>query len=825
MGVHRRVYSLIVASTLGCGLAGLTGSPAFAADTGPTGLTTAGQACATASPGPYLSPAGLNDAQAVVLRGTYDASVWGAEPAADFQIWDTDHPDLPQDWSDRAGALNGSLLVQLEDPARQLDGVTYAWKVRVATDSGTSPWSDTCYYTVDRNGGAAPAVSSADYPAGDSPSGEVGSAGSFTFTSAEDDTVSYQYTFFDGYNSGSSTGEQTIRATRLGGPATISWTPRTSGYTEVTVNAIDRAGNYSAQQHYTFSVRETRPSVFSAAYQNGEGTADLTYNVGVPGAFEFTSNVADTTSFTWHIDQDGPSGSADADADGKATVMIAPAGAGHQTLYVRSITRDGAQHPEQAYEFYVDNGPGVSGDVNSAVIIGSSLRFHLEPRTSNVRSYVYWNVTGTSDQPAKNTIAAGATGSADLTWTADNTNEDTIGVRVQARSADGSLSEPRFLPISVWRAAPTVTRSGGDVAGTTATFTARTEMANPTAYEAILNGDATTKLTVPAAADGTATFTFTVTKAGYTYVTVIARNAAGVHTDQGGTSWSVTNGPVITSTDFSARGSGHIAPGTFTLKSQQPGATTFVYSIDGTDRFNVAVPVGSDGTAEVAWTPSTSGYYYLHAISKNADGARSSETYYSFFVAADPVTVASVSPRTVATGGVRTFTVTGSGFNTGNYVAVHLSDGAYLAGTITGVAADRRTLTATVDLSTAVTGPASLEVQPDGYNSPVILTNAFTVIAQPALESVTKPVITGAAAVGFKLKSSSGTWNRKGTTVAYQWSAGGTPVSGATGATYVVRPADVGKQLSVSVTAAKPGFASATAESTRTAAVATPMHP
>ena len=105
----------------------------------------------------------------------------------------------------------------------------------------------------------------------------------------------------------------------------------------MTVYAIDRAGNYSDMQYYAFYVRETRPSVFSAAYQNGEGYGDLNYNVGVPGEFDFTSNVAKTTSFVWHIDQDGPSGTVDADANGKASVMIAPTKAGHQTLYVRSI--------------------------------------------------------------------------------------------------------------------------------------------------------------------------------------------------------------------------------------------------------------------------------------------------------------------------------------------------------------------------------------------------------------------------------------------------------------------------------------------------------
>ena len=501
--------------------------------------------------------------------------------------------------------------------------------------------------------------------------------------------------------------------------------------------------------------------------------------------------------------------------------MIAPHQAGHQTIYVRSVTRDGARHPEQAYEFFVDNAPRVTGDVDRGVIIGSSLSFHFEPRSSDVTAYVYTNVARDSSESAQVTIPADAAGSADLTWVADNAKQDTIGVRVQARSADGTLSESRWLSIKVWGAAPTVNRTGGDVVATTATTTARTEMVGVTQFEAVLNNDEATKQIVTPAADGTATFKFTVTKAQYTYVNVVARNAAGVHTDPGGTSWGVTDGPAVTSTDFPARGDGHIAPGTFSFKPQQPGATKFIYSIDGTDLFDVTVPVGADGTATTAtWTPPISGYYNLHVTSQTATGAGSSETYYSFFVAADPVTVTSVAPTSVATGGVRTLTITGSGFSTGNYVTVHTSDGGYASGIITGVSADRRTLTATVDLTSAATGPAAVDVQPDGYNSAVTLADAFTIVDQPALRPVTVPVITGPATVGSTLKSSAGTWNPEAATVTYQWAASGKAIGGATGASYVVKAADLGKRLSVSVTAAKSGYPAATAKSAATAAVA-----
>jgi hypothetical protein len=51
-----------------------------------------------------------------------------------------------------------------------------------------------------------------------------------------------------------------------------------------------------------------------------------------------------------------------------------------------------------------------------------------------------------------------------------------------------------------------------------------------------------------------------------------------------------------------------------------------------------------------------------------------------------------------------------------------------------------------------------------------------------------------------------GTWTPADVDPAYQWLVDGQPVAGATGTTYQVRPGDVGKQISVRVTATKPGY-------------------
>nr|WP_258544710.1 hypothetical protein [Micromonospora provocatoris] len=609
--VSGRLLSIFTAVAVGCAtVVGATATPASADVGGPTDLTTAGQACTTEAPGPYLSPVRLNDANAVVLQGTYSGTPRSTDPQADFQVWDVARPDEPQQWRDGVDQQNNRVYIQLEDPARQLDGVTYAWRVRVLDGADASPWSATCYFTIDRTGGPAPAVASATYPSGDwdNAGGAVGVAGSFTFTSVSDDTVGYQYRF-----SGAGDEYATVPATSLGGPATVTWTPQDASHHSVIVYALDRAGNWSEPNVYEFWVRETRPSVFSAAYP--DWGSNLDYGVGVPGAFEFTSNVPGTESFAWRIDGDGPSGSVATGGDRTATAMIAPTRAGRQTLYVRSVTADGATHPERAYTFVVDNAPRVTGDVDRYVIIGSSLRFHLAPRMPEVTSYLYWTRDHNGNEPDEKTVLpAGVDGTADLTWTA--TSESTQALYVQSRSADGTLSQPRFISISVSGASPSVTRSGGEVVGSTATFTARTEMVNVAEYEVLLNRDPTTRQVLPAAADGTVTFRYTLTKRGYTYVTVVARNAAGVQTTEGGTSWSVTDSPVVVSTDFPSSGSGKFAPGTFTFKPRQIGAVKYTYQMPGAEG---TVAAAADGTATITWTPPDAGYHTLYVKSVTAD--------------------------------------------------------------------------------------------------------------------------------------------------------------------------------------------------------------
>ncbi|WP_134741763.1 glycosylhydrolase-like jelly roll fold domain-containing protein [Nocardioides sp. 503] len=87
------------------------------------------------------------------------------------------------------------------------------------------------------------------------------------------------------------------------------------------------------------------------------------------------------------------------------------------------------------------------------------------------------------------------------------------------------------------------------------------------------------------------------------------------------------------------------------------------------------------------------------------------------------------------------------------------------------------------------------------------------------LTSVAAPRVTGTPQVGAVLRATAGSWSTTGLELAYQWLRAGAPVAGATGSSYRPGVADVGRRLSVRVTASKPGRPSAAATSAATGAV------
>lgn len=150
------------------------------------------------------------------------------------------------------------------------------------------------------------------------------------------------------------------------------------------------------------------------------------------------------------------------------------------------------------------------------------------------------------------------------------------------------------------------------------TCTVATHLADTTGFAYSI--DDGTEVTVPADANGGATFTFTprTSDYGYTQVQVRATTADGkrsdpaevsLHTDGATPTLDLPEQPVVVGTSFQV-----------TMHATLPGSTTFGYEWDGE---TATVPVGADGSATVELTADYAGYYNFRAYSEDGSGIQS----------------------------------------------------------------------------------------------------------------------------------------------------------------------------------------------------------
>ncbi|AIR99551.1 FG-GAP-like repeat-containing protein [Streptomyces glaucescens] len=184
----------------------------------------------------------------------------------------------------------------------------------------------------------------------------------------------------------------------------------------------------------------------------------------------------------------------------------------------------------------------------------------------------------------------------------------------------------------------------------------------------------------------------------------------------------------------------------------------------------------------------------------------------------EKIGVGTVTPAGGAAGRKVTVTVTGTALHADDRVRISRS-GTSVESTTTSVAADRKSLTAVLDLTGLTAGDWYLSVfTHNGWQHP---RGSFTV-TPPVLENTAAPVITGTAQVGSRLTAKPGSWTPVPDSYAYQWKADGQVLPGATASTYLVPAALRGKKLTVAVTARKSGWQSSTAESAARVGTAAP---
>ncbi|MFI7100860.1 LamG-like jellyroll fold domain-containing protein [Streptomyces sp. NPDC050161] len=139
-----------------------------------------------------------------------------------------------------------------------------SWYVRVYDGAQYSPWSyagspEACYFVYDTSVPAAPAISSAAYPASDPENPDdrwydgVGQYGSFTLKSASTDVTRYRY----GLNN-DPTAKNEVKVS--GGAAkSVDVLPGEAGVNFVTAQSFDAAGNGSEIRTYPFRVAAGQP--------------------------------------------------------------------------------------------------------------------------------------------------------------------------------------------------------------------------------------------------------------------------------------------------------------------------------------------------------------------------------------------------------------------------------------------------------------------------------------------------------------------------------------------------------------------------------------
>ncbi|HKT56928.1 MAG TPA: CHAP domain-containing protein [Microbacterium sp.] len=91
-----------------------------------------------------------------------------------------------------------------------------------------------------------------------------------------------------------------------------------------------------------------------------------------------------------------------------------------------------------------------------------------------------------------------------------------------------------------------------------------------------------------------------------------------------------------------------------------------------------------------------------------------------------------------------------------------------------------------------------------GYTS--ITRTSAGVVVKLALTATPTPTISGTATAGSVLTATPGTWTPGPVTLSYQWYRSGTPIAGATAATYTLTTTDRGTSITVVVTGSKSGY-------------------
>lgn len=153
-----------------------------------------------------------------------------------------------------------------------------------------------------------------------------------------------------------------------------------------------------------------------------------------------------------------------------------------------------------------------------------------------------------------------------------------------------------------------------------------------TSYTVQFIGQTRRTFTVKASADGTAEFGVTLDSPTGDVVTVTSTSADGWVSQSSFWGFQIDTTPTVSSDVYleNQTSGGVGVPGTFTFAPKVKGITSYTYGFsDGTGG---TVAAKGNGTAQITFTPTQSGFYFLDVYGTTKDGIQLTDYFYVFFV-------------------------------------------------------------------------------------------------------------------------------------------------------------------------------------------------